>query len=156
MQKTSWRLDIDKEYIKTNISYPLIRTRTCGYAYQGVRNLSFYIFFLYVKAQNFSSISDEVKLFTENISQNFLILSSVEEFEIYLSHEFNKMTREWLIYLFFFSAEVSFTEFKKPFPTITNKIAWPWPLTLLICSVSMIWRTVWVCLTILWDWRLKG
>ena len=39
----------------------------------------------------------------ENISQNFLILSSVEEFEIYLSHEFNKMTREWLIYLFFFS-----------------------------------------------------
>ena len=33
---------------KTNISYPLIRTRACAYAYQGIKNVRFYIWRAFV------------------------------------------------------------------------------------------------------------
>ena len=52
---------VRKIFRKTNISYPLIRTRTC--TYQGVRNVSF--------SENFAYVVNEWSLFINSVGNMF-------------------------------------------------------------------------------------
>ena len=83
LKTTISKLCIHKMFGKTNISYPLVRTRTC--VYQGIRNVSFSENFAYVRFNFFKRLQHFLKLgellyFQNNFSKMDAIYCHVAQY----------------------------------------------------------------------------